>query len=101
MQHRTSLTDHTSGCSISASAGDFLMSRNRHVAAFLRTMDLTAPFVCRHGTLREACAHGITSANGHQNLCAEVLYPVHGPREVHVKPLYSHADVRMLSPANS
>ena len=53
MQHRTSLTDQTSGCRISASAGDFLMRRKRHVAAFLRTMDLTAPFVCSHGTLRK------------------------------------------------
>ena len=44
---RTSLTDQTSGCRISASAGDFLMSRSRHVAAFLRTMERTAPFVCK------------------------------------------------------
>ena len=65
MQHRTSLTDHTSGCRISASAGDFLISRNRHVAAFLRTMDLTAPFVCRQGTLREGCAHTDISAKKH------------------------------------
>ena len=85
MQHRTSLTDQTSGCRISASAGDFLMRRKRHVAAFLRTMDLTAPFVCRHDTLPEACAHGITSATGHPRLCTRMLYPVHGPREVHIK----------------
>lgn len=46
-RRRTSFTDQTSGCRISASGGDFLMRRRRHVAAFFRTMGRTAPFVCQ------------------------------------------------------
>ena len=42
----TSLTDHTSGCMISWSEGDFLRSLSKQRAAFLRTMVLTAPLVC-------------------------------------------------------
>ena len=48
---RTSLTDHMSGCKISASGGDLRINRSRHKAAFLRTMDRTAPFVCKSGYL--------------------------------------------------
>ena len=84
MQRRTSLTDQTSGCRISASAGDFLMSRNRHVAAFLRTMDLTAPFVCRQKTMREACAHTFCQKTS-IHLCMEMHYPVHDSEEVQIE----------------
>lgn len=47
---RTSFTDHSSGGMSSASGGDFLIRRRRHVAAFLRTIGRTAPFVCTHDT---------------------------------------------------
>ena len=48
---RTSLTDHMSGCKISASGGDLRINRSRHKAAFFRTMDRTAPFVCKSAYL--------------------------------------------------
>ena len=86
MQQRTSLTDQTSGCRTSASAGDFLMSRNKHVAAFLRTMDLTAPFVCRQGTLREASAPYYQLCRGTPTyLCTDMLYPAHDSAGWHIK----------------
>ena len=86
MQRRTSLTDQTSGCRICASAGDFLMSRNRHVAAFLRTMDLTAPFVCRQGMLRESLCTYQQLCRGTLSIsCIRMLYSIRDSREAHVK----------------